>query len=265
LGRVWTKLPGEATENAMLRQLLHSVASARRPGAVRACLTALSCLCYGEPVSALDDSSYEAARETMVREQIAGRGIRDARVLAALRQVPRHLFIPAAERERAYTDGPVPIGQGQTISQPYIVALMTELVRPQSGDRVLEIGTGSGYQAAVLARLVSHVYTIELEDTLARSATAVLRELKYDNVTVRTGDGYVGWPEHAPFDIVIVTAAPEQIPQALIDQLKPGGRLIVPVGPRFTVQQLQLLEKDANGKVTSRNVSPVMFVPMRRP
>ncbi len=216
-------------------------------------------------MSALDDSSYAAARETMVREQIAGRGIRDPRVIEALRQVPRHLFIPAAERDRAYADSPVPIGQDQTISQPYIVALMTELVRPKPNDRVLEVGTGSGYQAAVLARLVDHVYTIELEDTLARSATAVLRELKYENVTVRTGDGYVGWPEHAPFDIVIVTAAPEHVPQPLIDQLKPGGRLIVPVGPRFTVQQLQLLEKDASGAVRTRNVSPVMFVPLRRP
>jgi protein-L-isoaspartate(D-aspartate) O-methyltransferase len=263
LGRLWTKLPGEATENAMLRQLLHSVASRRGSGALRACLTALSCFGCGELMSAVDDSSYVAARETMLREQIAGRGIRDPRVLEALRKVPRHLFIPAAERGRAYSDGPVPIGQGQTISQPYIVALMTELVRPQSGDRVLEIGTGSGYQAAVLAQLVSHVYTIELEDSLARTAAAVLRELKYDNVTVRTGDGYAGWPEHAPFDIVIVTAAPEQIPQPLIDQLKPGGRLIVPVGPRFSVQQLQLLEKDASGATTTRNISPVMFVPLR--
>lgn len=249
----------------MLRQLLYSVASVRRPGALRACLTALSCFSCGDQVRALDDSSYAAARETMVREQIAGRGIRDPRVIEALRQVPRHLFIPTAERERAYDDSPVPIGQGQTISQPYIVALMTELVRPKASDRVLEVGTGSGYQAAVLARLVDHVYTIELEDTLARSATAVLRELKYENVTVRTGDGYVGWPERAPFDIVIVTAAPEHVPQPLIDQLKPGGRLIVPVGPRFTVQQLQLIEKDASGAVTTRNVSPVMFVPLRRP
>ncbi len=216
-------------------------------------------------MSAQDDSSYAAARAAMVREQIAGRGIRDPRVIEALRHVPRQLFIPPAERDRAYDDSPVPIGQGQTISQPYIVALMTELVRPKPQDRVLEVGTGSGYQAAVLARLVDHVYTIELEDTLARSATAVLRELKYENVTVRTGDGYVGWPERAPFDIVIVTAAPEHVPQPLIDQLKPGGRLIVPVGPRFTVQQLQLIEKDANGAVTTRNVSPVMFVPLRRP
>ena len=218
----------------MLRQLLHSVAS--------------------------DD-----AREAMVREQIAGRGIRDPRVIEALRHVPRHSFIPVAERARAYHDSPVPIGQGQTISQPYIVALMTERVRPQSSDRVLEIGTGSGYQTAVLARLVRHVYTIELEETLAQSAAAALRELEYENITVRTGDGYGGWPEHAPFDIVIVTAAPEHVPQPLIDQLQPGGRLIVPVGPRFTVQQLQLLEKDAAGAVKTTEVSPVMFVPLRRP
>ena len=218
----------------MLRRLLHSVAS--------------------------DD-----ARETMVREQIAARGIRDPRVIEALRQVPRHAFIPEPERSRAYDDGPVPIGQGQTISQPYIVALMTELLRPQPGDRVLEVGTGSGYQAAVLARLVSHVYTVELEESLASTATALLRELKYENITVRIGDGYAGWPEHAPFDIVIVTAAPEQIPQPLIEQLQPGGRLIVPVGPRFNVQQLQLIEKDAAGAIRTRDIAPVMFVPLRRP
>ena len=215
-------------------------------------------------MSAQDDSSYAAPRETMVREQIAGRGIRDARVIEALRQVPRHLFMPAAERQHAYADGPVPIGQGQTISQPYIVALMTELVRPQSGDRVLEVGAGSGYQAAVLARLVAHVYTVELEDALARTATALLRELEYENVTVRSGDGYAGWPEHAPFDIVFVTAAPEQVPQPLIDQLKPGGRMIVPVGPRFSVQRLQLIEKDAGGATRTTDVSRVMFVPLRR-
>jgi protein-L-isoaspartate(D-aspartate) O-methyltransferase len=234
LGRLWPKLPDEAIETAMPQQVLHSVAS-------------------------------DEARETMVREQITGRGIRDPRVVEALRRLPRHSFIPPDERARAYDDGPAPIGQGQTISQPYIVALMTELVRPQPGDRVLEIGTGSGYQAAVLAQLVEHVYSIELEETLARRASAVLDELKLENITLRTGDGYGGWPEHAPFDIVIVTAAPEQIPQPLIDQLKPGGRLIVPVGPRFTVQQLQLLEKDAGGAITTTAVSPVMFVPLRRP
>ena len=212
-----------------------------------------------------DDSSYDAARETMVREQIATRGIQDQRVIEALRRVPRHQFVPASDRERAYVDAPLPIGEGQTISQPYIVALMTELVRPQSGDRVLELGTGSGYQAAILSQLVGHVYTIELEQTLGSRAESVLREQKYDNITVRVGDGYAGWPEHAPFDIIVVTAAPEQIPPPLLDQLKPGGRLIVPVGPRFAIQQLQLIEKDATGEIRSRNVSPVMFVPLRRP
>jgi protein-L-isoaspartate(D-aspartate) O-methyltransferase len=249
----------------MLRQLLHSVASARRSRALRASLAALSCFGGGDQVRALDDSSYDAARESMVREQIVARGIREPRVVEAMRQVPRHLFIPSAERDRAYADSPVPIGEGQTISQPYIVALMTELVRPQPGDVALEVGTGSGYQAAVLSRLVKHVYTIELEETLGRRASQALREQKYDNITVRVGDGYLGWPEHAPFDIVIVTAAPEQVPQPLIDQLKPGGRLIVPVGPRFTVQQLQLIEKNAQGEVSTQSVSPVMFVPLRRP
>ena len=213
----------------------------------------------------MSDSPYDNARETMVREQIAARGVANPAVVAALRCVPRHLFVPQAERDRAYVDAPVPIGHGQTISQPYIVALMTELVRPQSSDRVLEVGTGSGYQAAVLAQLVSHVYTIELEETLGRRAEEVLRELRNDNVTVRIGDGYTGWSEHAPFDIIIVTAAPEQVPQPLLDQLKPGGRLIVPVGPRFSVQQLQLIEKDAAGDLTTRSVSAVMFVPLRRP
>lgn len=207
----------------------------------------------------------DTARATMVREQIAGRGIRDPRVIEAMREVPRQLFIPPAERARAYDDGPVAIGLGQTISQPYIVALMTEVVQPRPDDRVLEIGTGSGYQAAVLARVVAHVFTVELEDALAQSASAVLRELKYENITARTGDGYDGWPEHAPYDIVVVTAAPEQLPQPLIDQLKPGGRLVVPIGPRFSVQQLQLIEKDAAGAIRTTNVSPVMFVPLRRP
>jgi protein-L-isoaspartate(D-aspartate) O-methyltransferase len=248
----------------MLRQLLHSVASARKSRALWACLTALSGLGGGDQVRALDDSSYDAARETMVREQIVARGIREPRVIEAMRRAPRHLFIPPAERHRAYADAPVPIGEGQTISQPYIVALMTELVRPQPGDIALEVGTGSGYQAAVLAPLVKHVYTIELEATLSHRAATALREQKYDNITVRVGDGYGGWPEHAPFDIIMVTAAPEHVPQPLIDQLKPGGRLIVPVGPRFSVQQLQLLEKDAKGQVSTKTVSPVMFVPLRR-
>ncbi len=216
-------------------------------------------------MKALDDSSYAAAREAMVRQQIVARGIREPRVIEAMRQTQRHLFIPPAERDRAYADSPVPIGEGQTISQPYIVALMTELVRPQPDDVALEVGTGSGYQAAVLSRLVKHVYTIELEETLGRRASAALREQKYDNITVRIGDGYGGWSEHAPFDVIMVTAAPEQVPQPLSAQHKPGGRLIVPVGPRFTVQELLLIEKDASGEVRTKTVSPVMFVPLRRP
>lgn len=200
----------------------------------------------------------------MVSEQLEARGIRDPRVLAAFRKTPRHRFAPEADRSRAYKDHPLPIGEGQTISQPYIVALMTELARPRASDRVLEVGTGSGYQAAILSPLVAHVYTIELEPTLAQRADRVLRELQYDNVTTRTGDGYAGWPEEAPFDIIIVTAAPDHLPRPLLEQLKPGGRLVVPVGPTYATQQLQVVEKDAAGKLRTRNVTPVRFVPLRR-
>jgi protein-L-isoaspartate(D-aspartate) O-methyltransferase len=249
----------------MLRQLLHSVASARSSRALRACLTALSCFGAGDQVKALDDSSYDAARESMVREQIAARGVRDPRVIEAMRQVPRHLFVPADVRAQAYADHPLPIGERQTISQPYIVGFMSELLQVKPGQRVLEIGTGSGYQAAVLAELGADVYTIEIVEKLAATARTVLERLGYVKVRVRAGDGYQGWPDAAPFDRIIVTAAPPQVPQPLIDQLKPGGRLVVPVGPRFTVQTLQLIEKDASGTVRTRNVSPVMFVPLRRP
>lgn len=205
-----------------------------------------------------------AARSEMVTRQIADRGVRDERVLAAMRKVPRHEFVPAAEKRHAYRDTPLPIGEGQTISQPYIVALMTELAQPDPSDRVLEIGTGSGYQAAVLAELVQHVYTIEIEPALAQRANQALDRIGYRNVTVRAGDGYAGWPEHAPFDIVMVTAAPDHIPQPLIDQLKTGGRMVVPVGPIASTQQLRVLEKDTTGKVSTRVVAPVRFVPLRR-
>ena len=198
----------------------------------------------------------------MVAEQIAARGVKDPRVLDAMRAVPRHEFVPAASREDAYLDSPLPIGHGQTISQPYIVALMTELARPSPTDRVLEIGTGSGYQAAVISRLVARVFSVELVDALAQSASAVLRRHGYSNVTVRSGDGYRGWPDEAPFDIILVTAAPEEVPAALVAQLKPGGRLVVPVGPVHDVQDLRLIEKDAGGKVLTRSVIPVRFVPM---
>lgn len=207
---------------------------------------------------------HASARAEMVSRQIARRGVNDERVLAAMRKVPRHEFVPESEKRSAYHDTPLPIGEGQTISQPYIVALMTELARPAKDHRVLEVGTGSGYQAAVLAEIVEHVYSIEIESTLAERAGGVLQRLGYSNVTVRAGDGYAGWPEHAPFDIIVITAAPDHIPEPLIEQLKPGGRMVVPVGPIAATQQLQVLEKNAAGKVTSTVVAPVRFVPLRR-
>jgi protein-L-isoaspartate(D-aspartate) O-methyltransferase len=205
-----------------------------------------------------------AARASMVAGQIAARGVRHPAVLAAMREVPRHEFVPDTERDAAYADYPLPIGHGQTISQPYIVALMTELARPQPGDRALEVGTGSGYQAAVLSRVVSRVYTIELLDDLARSARERLARLGYRNVVTRQGDGYAGWPEEAPFDLILVTAAPERVPPALIAQLKPGGRLVVPVGPAGDVQDLIVIDKRPDGTTVSRSVIPVRFVPLKR-
>ncbi|NZA28423.1 protein-L-isoaspartate(D-aspartate) O-methyltransferase [Luteimonas sp. SJ-92] len=198
----------------------------------------------------------------MVERQIAARGIGDQRVLAAMRAVPRHRFVGEGHAARAYEDHPLPIGHGQTISQPYIVALMTELLEPRAEHRVLEVGTGSGYQAAVLSPLVAEVYTIEIVEPLARRAAKVLDELGYDNVTVRAGDGYAGWPEHAPFDSIIVTAAPDRVPEALVEQLRPGGRMVIPVGPVHALQELRLIEKAADGTVTDTMVAPVRFVPM---
>lgn len=207
---------------------------------------------------------FAAVRERMVADQIADRGVTDARVLAALRAIPRHLFVPPGSQDEAYEDRPVPIGYGQTISQPYIVALMTELARPAPGDRVLEIGTGSGYQAAVLSRLAGTVYTIEIIEPLAEHARQLLAKLECRNVTVRTGDGYGGWPEKAPFDAIVVTAAPDHVPPALLEQIRPGGRLVIPVGGVNDVQQLRVMEKDARGEVRTRDVAPVRFVPLVR-
>lgn len=200
-------------------------------------------------------------REAMVREQIEARGVRDPRVLAALRAVPRERFVPAAARDHAYDDGPLPIGEGQTISQPYIVAVMTELLRPEPGDRVLEVGTGSGYQAAVLARLVARVYSIELVPSLAQRARDVLAELGLSNVEVFVGDGYRGLPALAPFDGILLTAAPSEVPPALLEQLALGGRLVAPVGTGD--QELRVLERTAEGIVSER-LFPVRFVPMVR-
>jgi protein-L-isoaspartate(D-aspartate) O-methyltransferase len=208
---------------------------------------------------------FAADRQGMVAEQIVARNVRAPRVLAAMRDVPRHLFVLPELQQQAYQDRPLPIGYNQTISQPYIVALMTELARPSASDRALEVGTGSGYQAAVLSRLVSHVYTIEIVEPLARAAEQRLKTLGYDNVTVRAGDGYAGWPDLAPFDLIMVTAAPDHVPAPLLTQLKPGGRLVLPVGPVSSVQELQLIEKDDAGRTRTTRVAPVQFVPLVRP
>jgi protein-L-isoaspartate(D-aspartate) O-methyltransferase len=214
------------------------------------------------PRPAAADDPFALARQQMVAEQLArpGRDITNARVLAAMGKVPRHEFVPERLRSLAYQDRPLPIGYGQTISQPYVVAFMTEQLEPQPTDRVLEIGTGSGYQAAVLAELVARVYTIEIIEDLSRGAAADLKRLGYTNVQVRAGDGYKGWPEAAPFDAIIVTCAPEKVPQPLIQQLKDGGRLIIPVGARWD-QELVLVRKHGE-KLDRRAVLPVRFVPM---
>ena len=225
----------------------------------------------GPPSSAPDD--HAQARARMVAE-IAGEAratggetgrpkFSDA-VMAAMGKVPRHRFVPSAQEAFAYENRPLPIGDGQTISQPYIVALMTELLDPKPSDTVLEVGTGSGYQAAVLAELVAKVYTIEIVEPLGRQAAKVLGELGYRNVEVRVGDGYGGWPAVAPFDAIIVTAAPAAIPQPLIDQLKPGGRMVIPVGEMFYAQELLLVHKESDGKTTTRRTLPVRFVPLTR-
>ncbi len=212
-----------------------------------------------------------AARARMVAEIAAmaretgaetGRPRFSEQVMAAMGKVPRHRFVPALQDIVAYDNRPLPIGEGQTISQPYIVALMTDLLDPKSADTVLEVGTGSGYQAAVLAELVAKVYTIEIVEPLARRARQALGELGYRNVEVRVGDGYGGWPAAAPFDAIIVTAAPAAVPQPLIDQLKPGGRMVIPVGGPSDVQQLLLVEKQSDGRTTTRRTLPVRFVPL---
>jgi protein-L-isoaspartate(D-aspartate) O-methyltransferase len=208
------------------------------------------------------DDPGTAQRERMVADQIESRGIRNPDVLRVLRATPRHLFVPTDIRSMAYRDHPLPIGYGATISQPYVVALMTELLAPARNHRVLEIGTGSGYQAAILGQLAAKVYTVEIVPELARSAAQTLRDLGYTNITVRQGDGYEGWPEEAPFDGIIVTAAPPELPQALIAQLARGGRLVAPVGPMWE-QELIVIEKKADGTIKRRQAGAVSFVPMK--
>ena len=211
-----------------------------------------------------DEDAFARQRKQMVEEQISRRGIIDKGILEAMEAVPRHLFIPEENRAYSYYDQPVPIGFGQTISQPYIVAFMTELLNAGKEDVVLEVGTGSGYQAAILSKLVKQVYTIEIIEDLGKEASNRLKAMGYNNVEVKIGDGYKGWPEHAPFDAIIVTAAAEHIPQPLIDQLKPGGRLVIPVGGVYEVQDLMLITKDASSKVVKESIIPVRFVPLIR-
>jgi len=234
---------------------------------IGALLGATGCLGADEPT----EQDYTRMRHNMVHALRAyaqtidldtgHRGL-DPRVLAALDKVPRHRFVPAPLRAQAYANHPLPIGLGQTISQPYIVALMTDLAGIDPGDKVLEIGTGSGYQTAVLAELAHHVYSIEILPELGAAARARLRRLGYDHVSIRIGDGYAGWPAHAPYDAILVTAAAEQIPAPLIEQLKPGGRMVIPVGDTALAQELTMVEKDPQGQVRIRAVLAVAFVPL---
>jgi protein-L-isoaspartate(D-aspartate) O-methyltransferase len=219
------------------------------------------------PALAGEEDPYAERRAALVEELRAfdagmGSGGFDERVMQAIGQVPRHEFVSERQRRSAYRNRPLPIGHGQTISQPYIVALMTDLVEPEPDDVVLEIGTGSGYQAAILAALVDTVYSIEIVEPLAESARETLERLGIDNVTTRLGDGYYGWEEHAPFDAIVVTAAASHVPPPLVRQLKPGGRMVIPVGGRFQTQQLLLIEKSPDGELVTRQMGAVRFVPL---
>ena len=231
----------------------------------------LSLACVCSLVFASDANDYAEQRAVLIEEiaddvrataHYLGRRELDPRVLKALGQVERHKFVPWIDRYRAYRNQPLAIGHGQTISQPYIVAIMTDLINPAPEHRVLEIGTGSGYQAAVLAELVKQVYSIEIIEPLARDAGKRLQELGYNNVTTRIGDGYYGWSEQAPFDAIVVTAAASHVPPPLLEQLKPGGRMIIPVGSRFLTQQLVLITKNEDGTLVTRQLLPVRFVPL---
>jgi protein-L-isoaspartate(D-aspartate) O-methyltransferase len=223
------------------------------------------------PAQAAAAQDFAAERRAMVDEITAtvretraatGKQTFDERVLVVMGQVPRHAFVPADQLPYAYRNRPLPIGHGQTISQPYIVALMTDLARVEPGHKVLEVGTGSGYQAAVMAHLAQAVYSIEIVEPLGLQAKERLQKLGYDKIQVRLGDGYHGWAEHAPYDAILVTAAASHIPPPLIRQLKPGGRMVIPVGAAFMVQQLMLVEKNLDGTVSTRQVLPVRFVPL---
>lgn len=236
--------------------------------AMRTCLAGVLCLGVVPAPAQMVTDAYAAPRRALVAQLRGEAQDPDApissEVLAVMAKVPRHAFVPAAQRSRAYANRPLAIGHGQTISQPYIVALMTTLAQPQRDDVVLEIGTGSGYQAAVLAELAGQVYSIEIIEPLGTQAAARLRALNYRNVHTRIGDGYYGWPKAGPFDAIVVTAAAASVPPPLIAQLKPGGRMVIPVGSSFFTQTLMLVEKDDGGRVRSRQILPVRFVPLTR-
>ena len=216
---------------------------------------------FGSNDNLKDSDLYSSLRIDMVERQIISRGVSDPQVLEAMKSVPRHLFVPPEDRQMAYEDHPLPIGFGQTISQPYIVAFMTELMQIEKGDKVLEIGTGSGYQAAVLSALTDDVYTIEIVNELAESADNRLKSLGYNSIEVKNDDGYYGWSEKAPFDKIIVTAAAGHVPPELIKQLSPGGMIVIPIGKQFSVQYLTIISKDTSGTLSAERILPVRFVP----
>jgi protein-L-isoaspartate(D-aspartate) O-methyltransferase len=248
----------------VLKTLIHSVA-ARAAGAFLACAAPdRGIAADAQFVERRDRMVSEIATDARATARHTGRPAFSDRVMAAMRKVERHRFVPADQVPHAYENRPLPIGAGQTISQPYIVALMTDLLDLKPTDVVLEVGTGSGYQAAVMAELVKHVYTIEIVAAVGRQGAAALANAGYRNITTRIGDGYHGWPERAPFDAIIVTAAPAAIPEPLIDQLKPLGRMIVPIGASGATQALVLVEKHADGSTTTRQTLPVRFVPLTR-
>ncbi|MFN3467088.1 MAG: protein-L-isoaspartate(D-aspartate) O-methyltransferase [Candidatus Brocadiales bacterium] len=219
---------------------------------------------FTQYLRANEEESFARERKRMVEEQIVARGVKDKRVLSAMETVPRHLFVPEDIRAYSYLDTPLPIGSGQTISQPYIVAFMTELLTLKESDKVLEIGTGSGYQAAILSPIVREVHTMEIKRDLAKGAREILQRLGYDNVTVYAGDGYLGLPGEAPFDAIMITAATPEIPPALLDQLGPGGRMVVPIGQPSRTQNLTLVTKKSTGEISKEELAPVLFVPLTR-
>lgn len=225
--------------------------------------TALLALQFLSGLMIPNESSLDLKRKAMVDEQIVHRGVKDSRVIAAMGKVPRHLYIPQENRAQAYEDRPAAIGYGQTISQPYIVGVMSELLQVDPGEKVLEVGTGSGYQAAVLAEMGAAVFSVEIIPELAQTARAALKETGYSSVRVKTGDGYQGWAEAAPYDAIMVTCAPESVPEPLKDQLKEGGTIVIPIGPENQIQELYVMKK-VNGELVRQRVAPVQFVPMTR-